>query len=242
MSSRKRSLLVFLVFLRAVMYTIVTVAGSAAAQVLEPARPPRQSLALYGTSAAEAPSRGRGEGAAALPAHPPEVWRRAARAPGRPTALPQAAPPSPARGTCWGISIRWAGKPAHCFGCGQRRRPPIPNPFPEERGRAHPRRPWAERGSPYRRWTSRAMHRAKLSRLQSMDEGSTYDASEPHEPESRCLRASDRAHRGGPRRRRSAVDEALEQRACCPWSGRRHAAVAPQRRALSRRERPSALG
>ena len=39
------------------------------------------------------------------------------RAPGLPTALPPTAPPSFARGTCGGISIRWAGKLAHRFGC-----------------------------------------------------------------------------------------------------------------------------
>ena len=36
----------------------------------------------------------------------------------RPTALPPAAPPSFVRGTCGGIFKRWAGKLAHCFGCG----------------------------------------------------------------------------------------------------------------------------
>lgn len=39
------------------------------------------------------------------------------RVPGLPTALPPAAPPSFVRGTCGGISIQWAGKLAHRFGC-----------------------------------------------------------------------------------------------------------------------------
>jgi hypothetical protein len=55
-----------------------------------------------------------------------------------------------ARGTCGGIFKRWAGKPAHCFGCEEHH--PSPTPSREGRGHAHP--PPArgrEQGSPSER-------------------------------------------------------------------------------------------
>lgn len=68
----------------------------------------------------------------------------------RPTALPPRRPRRIARGTCGGIFKRWAGKPAHCFGCEESH--PSPTPSREGRGRAHP--PPArgrEQGSPSER-------------------------------------------------------------------------------------------
>jgi hypothetical protein len=101
--------------------------------VLAAARPPRQSL----------PKPGCGQLGGTALAKPPLLvrWRSSLRCfvahdagspyAGRPTAIPPASPHAGARGTCGGIFERWAGKPAHCFGC---RTPPIPRPLPVMEG------------------------------------------------------------------------------------------------------------
>ena len=57
-----------------------------------------------------------------------------------------------------GSKTRWAGKPAHCFGCV--RRPPIPHPFPEGRGHAHP---------PPARGRERESSKQKVDQLRAQD-------------------------------------------------------------------------
>ena len=98
-------------------------------EVLAAARPPRQSLAcgsLGGTSAAEAPLLVIVRSAALQPLRQASwhIGRDAAPPVGRGQPVRQSshrAPPTRprriARGTCGGIFKRWAGKPAHCFGC-----------------------------------------------------------------------------------------------------------------------------
>jgi len=85
-------------------------------EVLAAARPPRQSLAcgsLGGTSAAETPL------LVAVRAASPCCAARRRWQPVRQSShrAPPTRPRRIARGTCGGIFKRWAGKPAHCFGC-----------------------------------------------------------------------------------------------------------------------------
>lgn len=80
---------------------------------------------LCGTSAAEAPARVRSR---ALRLRLRTLKTGAARAPGRPTAVPQAAPPSHSRGTGWGT--RRGGPGNWLTASAAMNRPPIPNPFP----------------------------------------------------------------------------------------------------------------
>jgi hypothetical protein len=82
-------------------------------EVFAAARPPRQSLRLV----SRRPQGRRCSwccGRLLCVAPPAGV---AARAPVVPPHSPQLRPRQQVRGTCGGIFKRWAGKPAHCFGC-----------------------------------------------------------------------------------------------------------------------------
>lgn len=132
--------------------------GLAAAQPAISGSTAAPFAALGGTSAAEAPLLVIVRSAALQPLRQ-AGWHscRDAAPPVRGQPVRQSshrAPPTRprrmARGTCGGIFKRWAGKPAHCFGCEEHH--PSPTPSREGRGHAHPppaRR--REQGSPSER-------------------------------------------------------------------------------------------
>jgi hypothetical protein len=113
------------------------------AERIAAARPPRQPLRLVSRRS----RRRRCSRVAATSLHAPRLagchvacgaaspqGRGSLRA-GRPTALSPRVPRAWARGDGGGIFRRWAGKPAHCFGCVLNIHP---QPLPAGRGHAHP--------------------------------------------------------------------------------------------------------